>query len=292
MRGLWTHLERLGAGRMDGGIGTRGPGESQIETDRRLARDRITALRRKLRQVERGRETMRSRRESSAVPAVALAGYTNAGKSTLLNALTGAEVGVGSRLFHTLDPTTRAYEHEGRRYLVTDTVGFIRKLPHQLVEAFKATLEETRLSDLIVHVVDASEDDEQRAGSIAAVDSVLEEMEAGDRPRLLVFNKIDLLDSEERRRVLVGRRDAVGISAATGEGLDELRTRIATEFEQTLEQLELLVPYSEGSRLAELYELAGDLEREESPEGVRVSVKVPKALAHRFEEFAVNGSPK
>ena len=292
MRGLWTHLERLGAGRIDGGIGTRGPGESQIETDRRLARDRITALRRKLEHVEQGRETMRARREASAVPAVALAGYTNAGKSTLLNALTGAGVSVGSQLFHTLDPTTRAYEHEGRRYLVTDTVGFIRKLPHQLVEAFKATLEETRLADLIIHVVDASEDDEQRAGSIAAVNSVLDEMNAGDRPRLLVFNKIDLLDDEDRRRVLVGRRDAVGISAETGEGLDDLRDRIATEFERTLEPMELLVPYAEGARLAELYELAGDLEREESPEGVRVSAKVPKALAHRFEEFSVNGRPE
>jgi GTP-binding protein HflX len=291
MRGLWTHLERLGAGRMDGGIGTRGPGESQIETDRRLARDRITALRRKLEHVEQGRETMRARREASAVPAVALAGYTNAGKSTLLNALTGAEVGVGSRLFHTLDPTTRGYEHDGRPYLLTDTVGFIRKLPHQLVEAFKATLKETRLADLILHVVDASEPDEQRAGSIAAVDSVLKEMDAGDRPRLLVFNKIDLLDTEERGRVLVGRRDAVGISAETGEGLDELRDRIAVEFERTLEPMELLVPYAEGARLAELYELAGDLEREESPEGVRVSAKVPKALAHRFEEFSVNGRP-
>src|SRR5918993_922454 len=170
MRGLWTHLERLGAGRMDGGIGTRGPGESQIETDRRLARDRITALRRKLQHVERGRETMRARREASAVPAVALAGYTNAGKSTLLNAMTGAGVSVGSRLFHTLDPTTRAYEHEGRRYLVTDTVGFIRKLPHQLVEAFKATLEETRLADLIVHVIDGSRPEREIAEAVEAVD--------------------------------------------------------------------------------------------------------------------------
>jgi GTPase len=290
MRGLWTHLERLGAGRMDGGIGTRGPGESQIETDRRLARDRITALKRKLRQVERGRQTMRAKRGSSAVPQVALAGYTNAGKSTTLNALTGADVSVGSRLFHTLDPTTRAYEHGGRRYLVTDTVGFIRKLPHQLVEAFKATLEETRLADLIVHVVDASEPDEQREGSIAAVNAVLEEMEAGDRPRLLVFNKLDLISEEERRRILVGRRDAVGISAETGEGLEELRERIAREFERTLEPLDLLVPYSEGGRLAELYDLAGDLEREESPEGVRVRARVPKVLAHRFSEFSVNGA--
>src|SRR3954447_9956717 len=149
MRGLWTHLERLG-----GGIGTRGPGESQIETDRRLARDRIAKLRRRLREVERSRGVMRAGRQSSPLPQVALAGYTNAGKSTLLNAMTGADVGVGSRLFHTLDPTTRSFEHAGREYLVTDTVGFIRKLPHQLVEAFKATLEETTLADLILHVVD------------------------------------------------------------------------------------------------------------------------------------------
>src|SRR3954470_7007512 len=138
MRGLWTHLERLG-----GGIGTRGPGESPIETDRRLARDRTANLRRRLERMERNREVMRARRSDSALPIVALAGYTNAGKSTLLNAMTGAGVGVWERLFHTLDPTTRAYRHRGRRYLVTDTVGFIRKLPHQLVEAFKATLEET-----------------------------------------------------------------------------------------------------------------------------------------------------
>ena len=152
MRGLWTHLERLGAG-----IGTRGPGETQIETDRRLARDRIAALRRRLARLEQNRGVMRARRESSSLPRVALAGYTNAGKSTLLNALTGAEVGVADRLFHTLDPTTRSLELSGRDYLLTDTVGFIEKLPHQLVEAFKATLEETVLADLIVHVVDASE---------------------------------------------------------------------------------------------------------------------------------------
>jgi len=166
MRGLWDHLERLGAGRIDGGIGTRGPGESQIETDRRLARDRITALRRRLKRLERNRGVMRSERSSAALPSIAMAGYTNAGKSSLLNALTGAEVGVNDRLFETLDPTTRVFEHDGRRYLLTDTVGFIRKLPHQLVDAFKATLEETTLADLILHVVDGSEEESARLEAI------------------------------------------------------------------------------------------------------------------------------
>ncbi len=290
MRGLWTHLERLGAGRMDGGIGTRGPGESQIETDRRLARDRISALRRRLERVEQNRGVMRSRRESSAVPAVALAGYTNAGKSTVLNALTGAGVSVGERLFHTLDPTTRSYEHGGRRYLVTDTVGFIRKLPHQLVEAFKATLEETRIADLLVHVVDASEPEADRATAIAAVDLVLEEIGAGDRPRLLVFNKLDLVDDEVRRDLLVGNPDAIGLSAETGEGIEELREAIAASFSETLRELDLLVPYAEGARLSELYELAGDLERTERADGVLVRARVPAALVHRFAEFDVRAN--
>ena len=293
MRGLWTHLERRGAGRMDGGIGTRGPGESQIETDRRLARDRISALRRRLVRVEQNRGVMRARRESAAVPAVALAGYTNAGKSTLLNALTGAGVGVGERLFHTLDPTTRAYEHDGRRYLVTDTVGFIRKLPHQLVEAFKATLEETRIADLIVHVVDGSSPASARVEAIAAVDSVLDEIGAGEQPRLLVYNKLDLLDDEQRRELLVGEPDAIGVSAASGEGIDGLRERIERAFEATLREVELLVPYEQGGRLSELYGLAGTVERRERSDGVRVSARIPAALAHRFAEFAVrpDGGP-
>jgi GTPase len=290
MRGLWTHLERLGAGRMDGGIGTRGPGESQIETDRRLARDRIAALRRRLRRLEQNRSVMRARREAASVPTVALAGYTNAGKSTLLNALTGAGVGVGERLFHTLDPTTRSYRHEGRDYLVTDTVGFIRKLPHQLVEAFKATLEETRLADLIVHVVDGSEPRVTRQRSIEAVDAVLEELGAGDKPRLLVYNKLDLLGDEARRDLLVGEAEVLGVSAQTGEGLDALRARIAAAFEETLLDVELLVPYSQGARLSELHALAGDLERDDRPEGVLVRARVPAAEVHRFADFAVNGA--
>src|SRR5438477_1881904 len=284
MRGLWTHLERLG-----GGIGTRGPGETQIETDRRLARDRISNLRRRLERLERNREMMRARRDDSALPIVALAGYTNAGKSTLLNALTGAGVGVGERLFHTLDPTTRAYRWGGRRYLVTDTVGFIRKLPHQLVEAFKATLEETVLADLIVHLVDASEPEHRRRESIAAVDTVLEEIGAGAAPRLLVFNKVDLLDADEARELTIHEPGAIAISAATSEGLEELRERIGAAFEETLRPVELLFPYSEGGVLAELHTLAGDLEREDRAEGVVVRARIPAALVHRFSDFARNG---
>jgi GTP-binding protein HflX len=284
MRGLWSHLERLG-----GGIGTRGPGESQIETDRRLARDRIATLRRRLARTERSRRVMRARRDASAVPALALAGYTNAGKSTLLNALTGAGVGVGERLFQTLDPTTRAFEHTGRRYLVTDTVGFIRKLPHQLVEAFKATLEETVLADLILHVVDAAVPDDERAGAMAAVDEVLEEIGAGDAPRIAVFNKVDLLSDDERTQLLIHNPGAVAVSAVTGKGLEELRDAIEAAFEGTLREVELMLPYEYGDRLSELHEVAGELEREERPEGVRVRARVPAALEHRFAEFAANG---
>ncbi len=287
MRGLWTHLERLGAGRMDGGIGTRGPGETQIETDRRLARNRIAALRRRLQQLERNRGTMRARRESSSLPRVALAGYTNAGKSTLLNALTGAEVGVGDRLFHTLDPTTRSFELSGRDYLLTDTVGFIEKLPHQLVEAFKATLEETVLADLILHVVDAAAPEERRLVDMRAVDAVLEEIGAGSKPRLLVLNKADLLDKEEREEARLRHPEAVLVSALDGEGVEPLRERIEAAFEDTLAEVELLVPYSEGARLHELHELAGELERTEREDGVLVCAKVPVSELHRFADLAV-----
>jgi GTPase len=282
MRGLWTHLERLGAG-----IGTRGPGESQIETDRRLARDRISALRRRLARLERNRGVMRARRERSSLPRVALAGYTNAGKSTLLNALTGAEVSAADRLFQTLDPTTRSFELSGRDYLLTDTVGFIEKLPHQLVEAFKATLEETTLADLIVHVVDCSESEDRRLADIRAVDEVLEEIGAGEKPRLLVLNKADLVDEEGRREAALAHPGAVLVSALEGEGLDELRERIETAFAETLTEVELLIPYSEGGRLHELHEVAGDLERTDRADGVLVHARVPSAELHRFDDLAV-----
>ena len=286
MRGLWTHLERLG-----GGVGTRGPGETQIETDRRLARDRITALRRRLAKVRGSRETMRAERTRAQLPEVALVGYTNAGKSTLLNRLTGAEVGVRDRLFHTLDPTTRAWKLSGRDYLLTDTVGFIRKLPHQLVDAFGATLEETRLADLLLHVVDASAPEEELNEMMRAVHEVLEEIGAGDQPRVLVLNKADALDPEQREDVRLRHPGAVLVSALSGDGLEELGERIEAEFARTLHDVELLLPYRDGQRLAELHEVAGDLEREDTPEGVRVKVRLPATVAARFERYAVNGRP-
>jgi GTP-binding protein HflX len=282
MRGLWTHLERLG-----GGIGTRGPGESQIETDRRLARDRISALRRRLEDVRSSRAVMRAERDRAHLPQVALAGYTNAGKSTLLNALTGADVGVRDRLFHTLDPTTRVLRIDGRPYLLTDTVGFIRKLPHQLVDAFGATLEETRLADLVLHVVDASAPEDEMVEMLRAVDSVLDEIGADSNPRLLVLNKADALDAERREELRLRHPDGVLVSALTGEGLEALTTRIEREFRATLRPIDLLVPFAEGGRLAELHEIAGDLDRTDTPEGVRVRARVPAGVAARFARFAV-----
>jgi GTP-binding protein HflX len=289
MRGLWTHLERLGAGRGEGGIGTRGPGESQLETDRRLARDRISALRRKLREVKGSRAVMRAERERGHLPRVALAGYTNAGKSTLLNAVTGATVGVRDRLFHTLDPNTRAMRLDGRPYLITDTVGFIRKLPHQLVDAFGATLEETRLADLIVHVVDASVDEEEMLEMMRAVDDVLDEIGAGERPRLLVLNKADRIDEDRREELRYRHPDGILVSALTGDGLDDVGEAIERAFRETLRTVDLLLPFAEGGRLAELHDVAGDhLDRTDTAEGVRVRARVPATVAERFARFDVS----
>ncbi len=286
MRGLWSHLERLG-----GGIGTRGPGETQIETDRRLARDRIAALKRRLAHVRSNRSVMRAERERAHLPQIALAGYTNAGKSTLCNALTGATVPVRDRLFHTLDPTTRMLRTGGRDYLLTDTVGFIRKLPHQLVDAFGATLEETRLADLILHVVDASGPEEELLAMTGAVEDVLHEIGAEEAPRVLVLAKADQIDEERRAELAHRHPGAVLVSAHTGEGVPALVARIETEFARTLAQVELLVPYDEGGRLAELHELAGDLEREDTPEGVRVLAKLPASIAARYAPFALSDRP-
>jgi GTP-binding protein HflX len=286
MRGLWTHLERLG-GVSSGGFATRGPGESQIETDRRLARDRIAALRRRLEHVKGTRAVQRAERERAHLPQVALAGYTNAGKSTLLNAMTGSAVGVRNRLFHTLDPTTRQLQIEGRPYLLTDTVGFIRKLPHQLVDAFGATLEETRLADLILHVVDASAEEEDRLEMLRAVEDTLEEIGAGDRPRMLVLNKVDQLDAEQREELRHRHPDGLQVSALTGVGLPELSEAIEQAFARTLQSVELLLPYSEGGRLAELHDVAGDLHREDTADGVHVVARLPAAVAERYARFSL-----
>jgi len=285
MRGLWTHLERLGAG-----IGTRGPGESQIETDRRLARDRIAALKKRLDRTKATRGVMRAERERAHLPTVALAGYTNAGKSTLLNAMTGAEVGVRNRLFHTLDPTTRSFEIGGRDYLLTDTVGFIRKLPHELVDAFAATLEEALTADLIVHVADASQSEHELVQRIAAVDEVLAEIGAAERPRLVALNKVDLVDEDRRRELGFRYPRAVQVSATSGEGLDDLNAAIEAQFLNSLRPMELLVPYAEGGSLSELHELAGELDREDTASGALIKARVPSGVAQRFERFEVGGN--
>jgi GTP-binding protein HflX len=283
MRGMWQHLERLG-----GGVGTRGPGESQLESDRRMARRRISVLRRRLKEIEKQRATRRQERRRNETPTIALAGYTNVGKSTLLNALTGAEVSVENQLFHTLDPTTRAFEHDGRRYLVTDTVGFIRRLPHHLVEGFASTLEETLVADVVLHVVDASAPDEEQDRQREAVDDVLHEIGAGELPVVVVLNKIDCVDHLARRRLANRFPDAPQVSALTGAGLDELRAELARRFDDRWERVRLLVPFERGRELADLYALGTPIEeREDTPEGVLVVARLPRRELTRFAPFLI-----
>jgi GTP-binding protein HflX len=283
MRGMWQHLERLG-----GGIGTRGPGEAQLETDRRLARRRIAALSRRLAALKQQRTTQRTARRRSDMPVVALAGYTNVGKSTILNALTDAEVSVDDRLFETLDPTTRGFEHEGRRYLVTDTVGFIRRLPHQLVEGFAATLEETLAADLVLHVADGSASEGMLEEQVAAVAGVLAEIGAAELPSELVLNKIDAVDPLTRRRLKNRYPEALQISARTREGLPELRARIAERFAERFEAVRLLIPHADGAKLAELYQLGAPIEeRVDLAEGVLVLARLPRVHLARFARFLV-----
>lgn len=287
MRGLWTHLDRLGVG----GVGTRGPGETQIETDRRLASQRVSKLRRRLEGVKASRANMRKERSRSPhLPSVALVGYTNAGKSSLLNALTGAEVSAADQLFHTLDPTTRTLVVHGRDYLLTDTVGFIKKLPHKLVEAFSATLEETVLADLLLHVVDASGSDDEIDSNLRAVNEVLDEIGASGADALLVFNKIDLVD-QYRREVLAARfPKALQLSAQKPDldgGLPALTDWISGFFDRQLQQVSLLIPYSKGAALAQLRQVAGDFEPDHQEDGYAISVRIPPQTAGRFKEFIV-----
>jgi len=293
MRGMWQHLERLGGGTgaLGAGVGTRGPGESQLETDRRIARRKIALLRRRLKEVGKHRATRRKERAGSGTPTVALAGYTNVGKSTLLNALTGADVSVENRLFETLDPTTRGFEHEGKRYLVTDTVGFIRRLPTQLVEGFASTLEETLVADLVLHVVDASEGDDRLEEMIDSVDTVLHEIGADDVPLELVLNKVDLVGPVARTRLANRFPSSLQISAVTGEGVDALRARIAERFADRYEDVRLLLPYEDGGKLAELYALGAPIdEREDSEAGVLVRAKLPAREVRRFARYLVADS--
>jgi GTPase len=283
MRGMWQHLERLG-----GGVGTRGPGESQLETDRRIARRRISVLKKRLVVLERQRGTRRKQRRRAETPTIALAGYTNVGKSTLLNALTGAEVSVENRLFETLDPTTRGFGHEGRRYLVTDTVGFIRRLPHQLVEGFASTLEETLVADMVLHVIDASVSEDRLAEMIKAVMDVLDEIGAADLPIELVLNKIDRVDEVGRRRLSNRFPDSLQVSAETGEGIPELKAHIAESFAGRLEAVRLLVPYEEGGKLSELYALGAPIDgREDTPDGVLIVARLPRRELHRFAPYLI-----
>ncbi len=275
--GLWQHLERLG-----GGVGTRGPGETQLESDRRLLRTRMSVLRTRLRDLERSREVMRARRVAAAVPRLALAGYTNAGKSSLMNPLTGADAATDDALFETLDPTTRAFELDGSRSVLSDTVGFIRALPHQLVEAFKSTLEETRDSDLILHVADASEDDDRRAARESAVLDVLQEIDAAEVPRLLVLNKIDRLDADGREALRFRHPDAIQVSALTGEGLDALRAALVEFIRARLTAIEVLIPYAQGGVIATIYSVGRDVVQEAGPDGTLVRALVPPTDAARI----------
>ena len=283
MRGLWQHLERLG-----GGVGIRGPGESQLETDRRLARRRITLLRRRLSELSRQRDTRRKERLRAETPTVALAGYTNVGKSTLLNALTDAQVSVNDQLFETLDSTTRGFEYEGRRYLVTDTVGFIRRLPHELVEGFASTLEETLTADLVLHVVDATAGEARADEMIGAVETVLAEIGADELPMELVLNKVDAVDPLQRHRLASRFPEALQVSGKSGEGLEPLRARIASHFADRFESVRLLVPHGDGAKLAELYALGAPIEeRADLADGVLIKARLPAHEVRRFARYLI-----
>ncbi|MEO8511253.1 MAG: GTPase HflX [Chloroflexota bacterium] len=267
---MWTHLSRTG-----GGIGTRGPGETQLETDRRLIRVRIKKLRAELEAVKRHRSTSSRRREENEVASVALVGYTNAGKSTLLNALARADLFVADMLFATLDPTSRGVGlPTGQQVVLTDTVGFINKLPHDLVDAFRATLEEVLRADLLLEVVDAS--DPNFVAQQEAVQRVLDELGAGAKPRITVFNKIDLLDADLRSAPLDER--SAFVSAATGEGIEHLLETIAGVLRDQMVAVDSIVPWARGELVARA-RAAGDVDERYTEGGVRLSGHLPAGIA-------------
>ena len=241
----------------------------------------MATLRRRLRDVARSRETQRERPGGRGLPRIALAGYTNAGKSSLMNAMTGAGVSADDALFETLDPTTRRLEADGHELLLSDTVGFIRNLPHQLVNAFSATLEEVREADMILHVADASEPEPRRAAQAEAVVEVLDEIGASEVPRLLVLNKIDLVDADDRAALANREPAAVRVSAATGEGLDALRHRLADAARARLTAVELTIPYARSGLISAVYSDGREVEQEATAEGTRVRALMPPASAAR-----------
>ena len=287
LRGWGGNLSRQAGGRAAGGagIGGRGPGETKIETDRRRIHTRIAQLRRKLREMDATREGKRAERRRHQVPSVAIVGYTNAGKSSLLNRLTGAGVLVEDALFATLDPTTRRSETEdGRVFTLTDTVGFVRHLPHDLVEAFRSTLEESAQADLLVHVVDASDPDPE--GQIAAVRTVLSEIGAIQVPELLVLNKADLADEATILALRANHPGSVVISARTGKGLDELRATLEQRLPQPEVQLQVMLPYGRGDLVDKIHRTAVIDSLEHTGEGTLISAKVRPDLADELAEFA------
>jgi GTP-binding protein HflX len=279
--GQWTHLERLG-----GGIGTRGPGETQLESDRRVIRRRLMQIRRELEHVQRHRRLQREGRRRAGLPVVALVGYTNAGKTTLLNRLAGARLTAADRLFVTLDPAARLVARAQRQpFILTDTVGFIRKLPHELVAAFRATLEELADADVLLHVVDASHpalDEHMRA-----VRDLLEELEVADRPTVLALNKIDRLDAAVEP--LVARLGGVAISAATGAGFDGLLAAIERAL-PAAELLTLRIPHGDGAALALCYARGRVLARADEADAVRLEVELPRRALGALAAYRVTGA--
>jgi GTP-binding protein HflX len=276
---LWTHLSRTA-----GGIGTRGPGESQLETDRRIVREKIKKVRSELDDVKRQRATAARQRDRAEVATVALVGYTNAGKSTLLNALADADVYVADMLFATLDPTSRQVTlPTSQRVVMTDTVGFINKLPHDLVEAFRATLEEVVRADLLLEVVDAADPD--FVGQQVAVQTVLNEIGAGDKPRLTVFNKIDLLDADLRNGPIPAGPQSAFVSAVTGEGLEGLLASVADALRSGMVAVDEVVPWARGELVARA-KAAGDVDERYTDAGVRLSGHLPAAMAAEVRNAA------
>jgi len=292
LRGWGESLSRQAGGRVGaagGGIGTRGPGETKIETDRRRIRARMSRLRREIAGMRTARETKRSSRVREGVPSVAITGYTNAGKSSLLNRLTGAGVLVEDALFATLDPTVRrAVTPDGREFTLTDTVGFVRHLPHQLVEAFRSTLEEVAGADLVLHVVDASHADPE--SQVDAVRQVLGEIGAGDLPELVVLNKADAADPLVVQRLQRRERGAVALSARTGEGVPDLVAALERDLPRPAVDVDVVLPYGAGALVSRVHDLGGVLEEEHTPGGTHLRARVGPALAAELERAAVPGA--